>query len=1088
MRLNYRQLGMACSRGRITVAMALLLMLGLVALRLGSGAARLGNEPSRLQTSTAQNPISAHEAPNVLTAYGHLPLIFERNQGQSDARVKFLARGGGYSLFLTADEAVLALRQSALSTRHSANSVSVLRMGLANASRQPDIVGDNELPGKSNYFIGNDPAKWHRDVSQFARVRYRNVYPGIDLVYHGNQGRLEYDFEVAPGGDPQQVALRFLGTDSLTVDSDGNLVLGLKHGRMRFQSPRVYQELGDQERAVPGRFELRGSHEVGFALGAYDRSRALIIDPILTYSTYFGGSGDEACSVILGTPVSGCPAVTVDTALNAYIAGITSSADFPLAGTPYQSTLRGAANIFVAKFNGAANTLIFSTYLGGDGTDYTAGVTVDPGFNVFVAGTTNSTNFPTSSSAFQTAALNTNNHVFVSQLDPAGHTLLYSTYLSGDGTDTASGIALGPDGNAYVTGTTTSTEVETGFPSTLGAYQTSPRAANQFFLTKLNPTLSGVDSVPYSTYFGGSTPSTGQTVGGGIAVDNNSNAYITGGTDFTNLPVLNAFQGASNGGLDAFVAKISPGAVTGTQLIYSTYIGGSGDDIGHGIAVDTSSNVYVTGSTISTNFPAAGTGVFQSNSGGGTDAFLAKFGTPCTGTGCTNTNVPLNYSTYLGGSGDDVGLAIALDNTGSPTNNNQGARITGWTSSTDFPSVNNPVQSGFGGVPGVTDAFVARIDTTATTQTAPGHYSTYLGGSGDDYGTSIASDTQGASYVAGETTSSDLLTKAPPQTYSYQQSLNGSSDAFLSKLGPVLSFGLTASASPSPVGVGSQVTFTYTITNTGDFTSGITFTDTLQNSSAATFVSATTNTGTNACGQPNGGTVLCNIGTLNAGATATVTVILTPVAPTPPATNSVTLGNSGFVGVSGSSLASAAASVTVNDFDIGVAPATATVAAGVPATYTATVTPTGSIPASVSFSCSSGLPTGAACTETTNPIPNLENGAADTVLIINTTARVTTTTEWWHGGRPFYAGWLPISGLALLGAGIGKASRKRRVLMGLLLAGFFALIFFQPGCSSSKSTTTTTGTPAGTYIVTVSATSGGSGAAVRSTTVTLVVE
>ena len=1086
--MNCRQLGMACSRGRITVAMVLLMMLGFGALRVGSGAAQLSSEASRPRTFTTQGPISAHEAPTVLTAYGQLPLIFERNQGQSDPRVKFLARGGGYTLFLTADEAVLALRHASNDKRRSANPVSVLRMGLANASRQPDVVGDNELPGKSNYFIGNDPSKWHRDIPQFARVRYHNLYPGIDLIYHGNQGRLEYDFEVAPGGDPQQVALRFLGADSLTVDSSGNLVLGLKDGSVRLQSPRVYQELDSKQRIVTGRFELRGNHEVGFALGPYDRSRALIIDPILTYSTYLGGSGDEACSVILGAPVSGCPAVAVDTALNAYIAGITNSTDFPLAGTPYQSTLKGAANIFVAKFNGAANTLLFSTYLGGDGTDSTVGVAVDPGFNVFVAGTTSSTNFPTNGqiAPFQATPLSANNHVFVSQLDPGGSTLLYSTYLSSDGTDTASGIALGPDGNAYVTGTTTSTEARTGFPSTLGAYQPSSRATNQFFLTKLNPTLSGADSVPYSTYFGGSTPSTGQTVGGGIAVDNSSNVYLTGGTGFTNFPTLNAFQGTSGGGLDAFVAKLCPSLAQQCdqgQLIYSTYIGGSSDDIGYGVAVDTSSNVYVTGSTASANFPpAGGTGVFQINPGGGTDAFLAKFGTPCTGTGCTNTNVPLNYSTYLGGSGDDVGMAIALDNTGSPTNNNQGARITGWTNSSDFPHPNNPVQTVFGG--GLSDAFVARIDTTATTSNAPGHYSTYLGGTGDDYGTSIASDIQGASYVAGETSSSSGF----PTVNAYQSSLHGSSDAFLSKLGPVLSFGLTASASPSPVGVGSQVTFTYTITNTGDFTSGITFTDTLQNSSAATFVSATSNTGTNACGQPNGGTVLCNIGTLNAGATATVTVILTPVAPTPPATNSVTLGNSGFVGVSGSSLASAAASVTVNDFDIAVAPAIVSVAAGVPATYTATVTPTGSIPASVSFSCSAGLPTGASCTETTNPIPNLENGAASTVLIINTTARVTTTTEWWQGGRPFYAGWLPISGLALLGAGIGKASRKQRALMGLLLVGFFSLIFFQPGCGGSKSTTTTTGTPAGNYLVTVSATSGGSGAAVRGATVALVVE
>ena len=1076
-RLICRRLGKACSQGKVALAIMIVMAAGLAALIGAPSEVQSTPGPSRLHAVQAPSGEATGQIPVALAAFGQLPLIFERNQGQTDPRVNFLARGSGYTLFLAGDQAVLTLR-------HSRTEAAVLRMALHNSKAAPDVTGLEELPGKSNYFIGNDPAQWHRDIPQFSRVRYRDVYPGIDLVYYGRQGRLEYDFNLAAGADPHQVALQFPGK-KLEITPDGDLIIALNEGSVRMHSPRVYQMLDNQERPVQGRFELRGKDEVGFALGAYDHSRELTIDPVLTYSTYFGGSGEEACSTVLqtGTPVSGCPAVAVDTALNAYIAGVTNSTDLPLAGSSYQSTLKGTANAFVAKFNSAANTLLFSTYLGGNGTDYTAGVAVDPGFNVFVAGTTSSSNFPTSTTAFQQTPLSANNHAFLSQLDPNGQNLMYSTYLSGNGIDTASGLALDPSGNAYVTGTTTSSEVETGFPSTLGAYQTSPRASHQFFLAKVNPTLTGTDSVPYSTYFGGSTPSSGQTLGGGVAVDRSSNVYITGGTDFTDLPTLNAFQGTSGGKLDAFLAKLSPGAVTGTQLIYSTYIGGTGDDIGYGVAVDSSSNAYITGSTASNNFPAAGTGVFQNTYGGGTsDAFLVKFGTPCTGSTCTTTDVPLSYSTYIGGSGTDVGLAIALDSTGSPTNNNQGARITGWTSSTsDFPVRNNQVQSGFGG--GASDAFAARIDTTATTSNAAGHYATYLGGSGDDYGTSIASDTAGASYVVGETSSVNFPTKD-----AIYPTLNGANDAFLTKLGPVLSFGLTVSASPNPVGVGSQVTFTYTISNTGDFTSGVTFTDTLQDSSTTSFISATSNSGSNACGQPNGGTILCNIGTLNAGATATVTVILAPIAATPPATNPVTLGNSGFVGVAGSSLATAAASVTVNDFDIGVSPASATVPAGVPATYTATVTPTGSIPASVTLSCSAGLPSGATCSETTNPIPNLENGAASTVLIINTTARVTTTTEWRHGGRPFYAGWLPVSGLALLGAGIGSASRKRRVLMGLLFTGFFGLIFLQPGCGGGKSTTTVTGTPAGTYVVTVSATSGGTSGAVRSTTVTLVVQ
>jgi len=1079
------RLGKACLRGRVPLAVALLMLLGTMAVELASGP--ISYQTAQSSSSRFHGTPTSVDSPKLLSAFGSLPMFFERNLGQTDPSVKFLARGSGYSLFLTSDAAVLTMHHHARKAGRMQTTSEVLRMSLLGANRNARIDGAGELPGRSNYFIGNDPAKWQHDVPHFSRVRYRSVYPGVDLVYYGSGSSLEYDFEVDPGADPEQVELSFEGARGTEISSNGDLVLHLDGGSIRFHAPQVYQYIDGQKRSVSGRFESDGKNGVRFALGAYDRSRMLVIDPLLSYSTYLGGSKDEACSVILGTgtPISGCPAVAVDAALDAYLVGITDSTDFP-PQPGVLGSLKGTANIFVTKFNPTANTLLFSTYIGGNGIDYTAGVAVDPGFDVFVAGTTSSTNFPTSSGAFQATPLSTNNHVFVTELDPTGHTLRYSTYLSGNGVDTASGIALDFSGNAYVSGTTTSNEQNSGFPSTLGAFQTASRATHQFFLTKLNPTLSGVDSVPYSTYFGGSTPSSGETLGGGVAVDSSANVYITGGTNFTDLPMLNAEQSLPKVGIDAFVAKISPAAITGTQLIYSTYIGGSGDDIGYGVAVDPSLNAYITGSTTSTDFPAAGTGVFQSGPSGGTDAFLAKFGVPCTGTGCTNTNVPLSYSTYLGGSGEDVGLAIALDNTSSPTNNNQGARIAGWTNSSDFHTFGLAVQGGYGGG---SDAFVARIDTTATSPTAQGHYSVYLGGSGNDYGTGIASDLQGASYVAGETNSSDFLTNAPPLGAQYQSLLQGSTDAFLSKLSPLLAFTLTVNASPTTVGVGGQVTFTYTITNAGDFTSGITFTDNLTNGNAASFVSATANTGTNACGQPNGGTVLCNIGTLNAGATATVTIVLTPIAPTPPATKSVTLSNNGFVGVGGSSLASAQTTVNVNDFDIAVAPSSATVAAGVPASYTVTVTPTGSIPASVSLSCSAGLPTGSTCSETTNPIPNLDTGSASsTVLVINTTARVTTTTQWLRGKGPIYAGWLPISGLALMGAGMAKASRKRRALTAMLLVGFFALIFFQPGCGGKSSTTTVTGTPAGTYLVTVSASSGSSNAAVRTKTVTLIVQ
>lgn len=1083
--MNCRRLVVACAPGGIFVAVALLMALATGVLMLGS------HRTDRTDRPTDHRDLASNVSTDVVSAYHQLPLIFEANQGQSDPEVKYLARGSGYGLFLTANQAVLTLRHSAVGARKVSQS-SVVRMTLEGASGKSAVSGVDELPGKSNYFIGNDPAKWHTDVPQFARVRYGDVYPGIDLVYYGKQGQLEYDFEAAPGSDPGRVTLSFQGVENLAIDSAGDLVLAVGGGQVSLQAPRVYQRFGEEERRVDGRFELRGKdkNEVGFVLGAYDQRRTVIIDPLLTYSTYLGGSSDEACTTILNVPtgVAGCPAVAVDTSLNAYIAGSTMSADFPKGGSPFQPGLQGAANVFIAKFNSTANTLLFSTYLGGDTVDTTAGVRVDAGSNVIVAGNTTSSNFPTNgtNAAFQTTPLSVHNHVFVSKLDSAGHTLIYSTYLSGDGVDTATGVALDLSGNAYVTGTTTSTKVVTGFPSTLGAFQVSPRAPSQFFLTKVNPALAGLNSVAYSTYFGGSNPSGGETVGGGIAVDVDSNVYITGGTNFTDMPVLNAFQGALKGLDDVFVAEFNPAAVTGTQLLYSTYLGGSGNDIAYGIAVDSGLSTYVTGSTTSTDFPAAGTGVFQSTPGGGIDAFVAKLG-PVPTSGSVTGTVPLNYFTYLGGSGDDVGLAIVVDNSGQAVGSSQGARVTGWTTSLDFPVRNNPVQTAFGGGH---DAFAARIDTTATTSTASGHYATLLGGSSDDYGTGIAVDVQGASYLAGETKSADLLTQAPPLTAAFQPSLNGGSDAFLSKLGPVLNLGLSVVASPTTASVGNQVTFTYTIENQGDFTSGILFVDTLP-ASGATFVSATTSTSSNACGQPSGGTVLCNIGSLNAGGTgdaggtATVTIVLTPTANSTPQTSSVPLSNSGTVSVSGSTFSAFAnATVNVNDFDINMAPSTATVAAGVPAQYTATLVPTGIFNGTIAVSCTSGLPTGGTCTETTSSFQNL-NGSVSTDLIINTVARVTTTTSLFPGSKLLYAMGLPILGLAILGGSIGRSSRSRRAWMTLLLGGFFTLIVFLSSCSSSKSTTNTTGTPAGTYVVTVS---GVSGSATRTKTVVLVVQ
>src|SRR2546427_5797039 len=842
--------------------------------------------------------------------------------------------------------------------RRSGRRPEIIRMVLDGANKNPAASGDELLPGKINYFIGNDPAKWHRDIPQFARVRYENVYPGVDLVYYGNQGRLEYDFKVAPGADPRRVALRFEAPRKPRLDAQGNLLLG---NGVRLEAPHVYQRVGDQERAVAGRFALAGNR-ITFEIGDYDRNRALIIDPTLGFSTFLGGSADEACSVILGltSPPPGCPAVAVDSALNIYIAGSTTSTDFPTAGLPFQASNAGGADAFLTKLDPTGATILFSTYLGGDGRDTAAGVGVDSASNVALAGTTTSTNFPTSSSPFQ-AGPQSGTHVFVSEVDSAGHALLYSTYLAGDGADVASGLAEDVRGKLYLTGTTTSWN----FPTTIGSFQPTPRATSQSFMSKIDPTLLGTSSLVYSTYFGGGNPTTGTTIGGGVAVDQNNNVYITGGTNFLHVgnaddfPILNGYQSCLNvpppsstttpppsctptpGPTDAFLAKFNLAAASGAQPVYSTYLGGAGNDVGYAVAADTG-NAYITGSTTSSDFVIpTGTTPFQSPNKGGGDAFVAKLGNPSTSS-TTTSNVPLVYFSYLGGSGTDVGLGIAVDSL-------QGARVTGWTNSGDFPlGSGTPIQSGLAG--GI-DAFISRIDTSVQSATAPGHFGTYLGGSANDFGTSIATDAQSNTYVVGETASGNFKTQSP------LQGLKGGTDAFVAKLVPTVSLSFLTTpptVTPSPVGVGNQVTFKYTITNTGDPVSGVTFTDNLPSSTLATFVSATTAGGSagNGCSAPVNSTVQCNLGTIEAAAVPTVTVILTPItAPT-------SLGNSAQVSANGIGTTSITApSATVNDFQITVAPSTATVNAGTPATYTATVTPTGPIPDTISLSCSSSRST-----------------------------------------------------------------------------------------------------------------------------------
>ncbi len=640
-------------------------------------------------TALASEAFNDSGKPRLANTYGKLPLSFEANQGQTDRRVEFLSRGLGYTLFLMPNEAVLASRKSAAHAEPTGprqarvsqpgkTITTTLRIKLVGGNPHARVVGMEELPGKSNYFIGNDPKKWRTDVPNYGRVKVRDVYPGVDLVYYGNQRQLEEDFVVAPGADPRAITMEIAGVEKALIDAQGELVLASPGGEVRLRKPVIYQEVAGVQHEIAGGYTLKGENRVGFELGNYDVTQRLVIDPVLAYSTYLGGSGTD-----LGLGIA------VDSSGNAYVTGQTNSTDFPGASSsPIQSAFGGGGvDAFVTKINAAGSALVYSTYLGGGsgggmggGDDTGLGIAVDFSGNAYVTGLTFSTDFPGASSSPIQSANGGGRDAFVAKLNAAGSALVYSTYLGGNDTDEGRGIAVDSSGNAYVTGETFSTN----FPGASSSpIQSAFGGFVDAFVTKINAAGS---ALVYSTYLGGSS----NDFGVGIAVDFSGNAYVTGFTNSTNFPGASSshIQSAFGGLDDAFVTKIN---AAGSALVYSTYLGSSGADQGFGIAVDSSGNAYVTGVTSSTNFPGAGFSPIQSAFGGDLDAFVAQLNA---------AGSALVYSTYLGGSGADQGFGIAVDSSGN-------AYVTGQTSSTDFPGASSsPIQSANGGGG---DSFVAKI-------------------------------------------------------------------------------------------------------------------------------------------------------------------------------------------------------------------------------------------------------------------------------------------------------------------------------------------------------------------------------------------
>src|SRR5438128_1033575 len=407
--------------------------------------------------------------PQVLAAYGKLPLSFEANQGQTDPQVKFLSRGRGYTLFLTPTEAVLTLTKA---DAHAKRRISgeatlpepekragtVLRMKLLGANPTPRVTGVEELPGRSNYFVGDDPKKWRANVPTYAKVEYRDVYPGVNLVYYGNQRQLEHDFVVSPGADPKIITLAFEGVDGVAIDGLGDLVLRADGGEVRLRKPFVYQDHDGQRAVIPTRYVLKAERQVAFEVAPYDATKPLIIDPVLVYSTLLGGSNDDRGF-----------GIAVDAAGNAYVTGGTGSSDFPTTAGAFQTTLGGGSDAFVTKLDPTGTALVYSTYLGGSSGDFANGIAVDATGSAYVTGTTLSADFPTTPGAAQTTFGGGLVDAFVTKLNPTGSALVYSTYLGGGGSDQGFGIAVDTSGNAYVTGSA----VAMNFPTTPGASQTT---------------------------------------------------------------------------------------------------------------------------------------------------------------------------------------------------------------------------------------------------------------------------------------------------------------------------------------------------------------------------------------------------------------------------------------------------------------------------------------------------------------------------------------------------------------------------------------------------------------------------------------
>ena len=677
-----------------------------------------------------------------------MPLPFTKNMGQWPDSILYRADAGGATMWFTkngiwyqffrtvekagSSETTLDPSVDALDAwhgkfNHERDSIetTMIKAEFVGASQSVEVIGLEEQDYKCNYFIGNDSSNWRTDVRNYGSFTMRGLYPGVDVTFSRRNGRLQEELIASTSGDLAQVKVEFHGADSVTTPTDNIAIVHTLHGEHRFEGALLVEQIafGSENQALPA------------------TSSASSVS--LMYSTYLGGSSND-----------GGRGIAIDAEGNAYVTGYTYSVNFPIQN-PFDASHGSNQDAFVTKLSSIGSGLIYSTYLGGSNRDGGFGIAVDSGGITYVTGYTGSTNFPTQSpfqASYGGGSGYDSSDVFVAKLNSTGNGLIYSTYLGGSDNEQGLGIAVNTGGNVCVTGVTNSANFPTKNPFQPSYGGGSGYDSSDVFVAKLNSAGNGLI---YSTYLGGSDNEDGR----GVAVDAGGNAYVTGMTGSANFPTQNPYQPSLGGGFasyytDAFVTKLNS---TGSGLIYSTYLGGSGSEEGNGIAVDAVGNAYVTGGTRSSNFPTQNP--FQASHApyelGSSDAFVTKLNSAGSG---------LVYSTYLGGNGIDRGYGITSDARGN-------AWVTGQVESADFPT-QNPFQASIGS-PGYSDAFVTKLNSTGTGLI----HSTYLGGNSTEHGRGIAVDAAGSAYATGFTRSANFPTQSP-----FQVSLAGSDDTFVTKL------------------------------------------------------------------------------------------------------------------------------------------------------------------------------------------------------------------------------------------------------------------------------------------------------------------